>query len=654
MAKIVARRSSSAIFIGVFAVIGIIFLASSFALNADTSAPSTPKNFRWLNGCTQGSGFGTDSDTTDQQISLAWDAATDNVGVDHYDVYMDGGLRGSAAATSSPKYVDKNSPTNKAPGDLWPSSTHTYYIEAVDVAGNKSPDAIAIDNPCTATAETGAVIITAHTDADPSAPTAPTGVAATFHHTVSQPITVDLTWNASTDDFYVDHYDIYRDLHVIGHVSASLPLKFTDTTNTHSEADSKVLSENTTVKYLVQAVDEVKQSSISSNQVTIITDTAPPTMPSNLEVITVSDSSVSLGGHYTTLDGIQHTGWRPATDNFGVTGYNIYRNGKLITTQSYANGTTYYDSGLTPCVSYNYQVSAVDANSNESVKSNVVSAKTTGTCDKTPPVAPTNLAAAAKSAKQVDLSWTAATDNVGVTQYYIYRNNVLLARLGAVTSYSDTTTQGKSQYSYYVVAYDSAKNASPNSSPANVTTPSPADPTPPSAPQNLTLTAVSDGQINLTWGAASDNVGVVGYAIYRNGTLLTKVSAPATSFGNTGLPAAKQYKYYVKAYDASDNFSVASATQTISTPATTRQSHIQGFVTDNATSKGIKANVVITLNGSKHYFPTDSTGYYDVSYGINGTYNVVYTATNYAMQTWQISISTGLWLREPNVKLIHQ
>src|SRR5207248_7173559 len=96
------------------------------------------------------------------------------------------------------------------------------------------------------------------------------------------------------------------------------------------------------------------------------------------------------------------------------------------------------------------------------------------------------------------------------------------------TGLSPSTT-----YSYTVAAFDAAGNLSAQSSPANATTPAPPDTTPPSVPTGLRATAVSSSQINLSWAASSDNVGVSGYRVFRDGTQIATTSA--TSFPNTGL-----------------------------------------------------------------------------------------------------------------------
>lgn len=99
----------------------------------------------------------------------------------------------------------------------------------------------------------------------------------------------------------------------------------------------------------------------------------------------------------------------------------------------------------------------------------------TWTVDATAPAAPTNLTAVAASPFDVDLHWTAATDNTGVTGYRIYRDGQLLKEVGAVTSFSDAVL-GSSTHVYAVSALDAAGNESARSAEASVTTPTPPTP----------------------------------------------------------------------------------------------------------------------------------------------------------------------------------
>jgi Domain of unknown function (DUF4434)/Domain of unknown function (DUF5109)/F5/8 type C domain len=96
----------------------------------------------------------------------------------------------------------------------------------------------------------------------------------------------------------------------------------------------------------------------------------------------------------------------------------------------------------------------------------------TQTVETTPPTAPTSLTATAINSLTVNLSWTAATDNVGIAGYQVYRNGVLVTTLYQTSaSYSDTQLDPSTTYTYQLVAFDGAGNISAQSSSANATTP---------------------------------------------------------------------------------------------------------------------------------------------------------------------------------------
>src|SRR5207245_4515822 len=194
-----------------------------------------------------------------------------------------------------------------------------------------------------------------------------------------------------------------------------------------------------------------------------------------------------------------------------------------------------------------------------------VAGRTPPPADTTPPSTPTGLTAAAAGSTGANLSWSASTDNVGVTSYIVRRNGVQVAT-PATTSFGDTGLSAATTYSYTVAARDAAGNISPNSTSVSVTTASVADTTPPSTPTGLTGAAAGSTGANLSWNASTANVGVTGYIVRRNGT---QVATPATtSFGDTGLSAATTYSYTVAARDAAGNISPNSASASI-TPADT-------------------------------------------------------------------------------------
>lgn len=100
----------------------------------------------------------------------------------------------------------------------------------------------------------------------------------------------------------------------------------------------------------------------------------------------------------------------------------------------------------------------------------------------------------------------------------------------------------------------------------------PPDKTPPTAPTNFVATVVSSTQINLTWTASTDNVGVTGYEVDRcqgaNCSNFTQIATPTTtSFSDTGLAASTSYSYKVSASDAAGNVSAFSGVSSAMTKA---------------------------------------------------------------------------------------
>ena len=295
-----------------------------------------------------------------------------------------------------------------------------------------------------------------------------------------------------------------------------------------------------------------------------------PTSPTNLTAAAISGTQINLS-------------WTASTDNVGVTGYLIERcQGAGCSTFAQiaapaGTGTTYSDTGLTAGTSYSYRVRATDAASNLSGYSNTAS--TTTQADTQAPTSPTNLTAAAISGTQINLSWTASTDNVGVTGYLIERCQgagcstfaQIAAPAGTGTTYNDTGLTAGTSYSYRVRATDAASNLSGYSNTASTATQ--ADSQAPTSPTNLTAAAISGTQINLSWTASTDNVGVTGYLIERcqgaGCSTFAQIAAPAgtgTTYSDTGLTAGTSYSYRVRATDAASNLSAYSAIATASTP----------------------------------------------------------------------------------------
>ena len=180
------------------------------------------------------------------------------------------------------------------------------------------------------------------------------------------------------------------------------------------------------------------------------------------------------------------------------------------------------------------------------------------TGDTTPPTAPTNLAYTQNAGGAVTLTWTAATDDVGVTAYDVYANNALLTSVpGSALTYTDNPAATDS-VTYFVRARDAAGNQSPNS---NSVTRTGGTRTPPTAPSNLAYTQPQSGQVRLTWSASSDTVGVTGYNVYRNSTKIASVGGSTLTYTDS-VADTQTVSYYVTAINNASLESAPSNTVT--------------------------------------------------------------------------------------------
>jgi chitodextrinase len=89
---------------------------------------------------------------------------------------------------------------------------------------------------------------------------------------------------------------------------------------------------------------------------------------------------------------------------------------------------------------------------------------------------------------------------------------------------------------------------------------------PPTSPANLSGTAVDSATIQLSWTGSTDNLGVVGYKIFRDGKRVANVYDAATTFIDSGLRPGATYSYQIEAFDAAGNMSVESNSVTLTTP----------------------------------------------------------------------------------------
>jgi chitodextrinase len=182
------------------------------------------------------------------------------------------------------------------------------------------------------------------------------------------------------------------------------------------------------------------------------------------------------------------------------------------------------------------------------------------TSDIQAPTIPNSIVASNISANSMNLTWTASSDNVGVTAYDIYNGSMRITTVmdaGGVAApplkyYLTGLSDGKSHI-FSIKAIDAAGNVSAASPPLSVDT---LDSTPPTLPEKLILSNVTGTALTLNWAASTDNVGVIGYEVYRNGKLIgvTKL----TNYRISGLNDNALHSFAVRASDASKNKSASS------------------------------------------------------------------------------------------------
>lgn len=294
--------------------------------------------------------------------------------------------------------------------------------------------------------------------------------------------------------------------------------------------------------YTVEAIakDTSGNQSRSSILITInntATDTTAPSTPGNLQITENTYSAVTMK-------------WVASTDDTAVQEYIVYRNGLPYASTS---NTQYRDTNVKGSTSYKYEVSAKDAYGNESSRSNEVNITTPAPADTTPPSSPSNLVATNIESNSISLKWNAATDNVGVVGYYVYKDGAVIGNVSG-TSFIASNLAAATAHVFSVRAYDAASNVGEQVSATFTTAAAPENDTQaPSTPTNLSAAAVKNSQVNLKWSPSTDNSGFVEYYVYRNGSLI--MITTSISFGDARVNPNTHYTYTVRAVDKSANYS---------------------------------------------------------------------------------------------------
>ena len=312
---------------------------------------------------------------------------------------------------------------------------------------------------------------------------------------------VDLTWTSASDNTYVYGYRVFRDgkqIAVLGGDAVAFTATDVDP-GQHTFAVEAFDSASahgdgaTDIDRLTAGIGKPYGNTSARSTATVtMPDVKAPSVPGNLQV--TNPTNVDANG---TVTGTRNARvvFDPSTDDSGVAPtYEVYRDGVLLPTAVPAlNGQgkmLYIDQRLTQGQTYRYAVLAKDAQGNKSAKTPEVSV--TIAADS---VAPTFTGAPTASVpdihgKDVVISWQAATDDVGVTGYGVYRDGTKVAQLdGTVLSFRDVNL-APGTYKYKVDAVDSAGNRSDRAAQTAATGVIANDP--PSAGHNVTAYPARD------------------------------------------------------------------------------------------------------------------------------------------------------------------
>ena len=515
--------------------------------SSDRLAPSAPSGLRvaWA-----GAG----------SVSVTWNRSADNVAVKGYGLY-----RGSARVDSIPgtKYTFRQ---------LTCGMSYVLGVDAFDAAGNRSARAqvVAATSPCK----------------DLQAPPPP----GNLQQTGGTADTATISWSPPAGET-IGGYGVYLGTLQVGTTQS--------TAYTFSQ-----LACGTTREVGVDAYDLAgNRSPIATYFVTTAAcpDTQAPTAPGAVSQTGATASSMSLA-------------WGPASDNVGVAGYDVAVAGTTVRTSS----PSVQANGLACGTSYQVAVRAVDASGNRSAQTGATAATTacaphgptptspSPSPDASAPATPAGLAVGASTGTGITVSWQPSTDDLGVAGYGLYRNGARLANVTA-TSYTFGGLQCGASYELGVDAVDAAGNRSGMGRIVASAAPC-GDSTAPPAPTDLVATDRTETSIAVRWAQPTATTDVVGYRLYRGGTLVGETAGNTFTFA--GLTCATSYSLGVAARDAAGNQSAQTVTLavTLNCPDTTPPPAPTGLNASNVTQTGATLGWSASAGAALYGLSVNGTG----------------------------------------------
>jgi hypothetical protein len=226
-----------------------------------------------------------------------------------------------------------------------------------------------------------------------------------------------------------------------------------------------------------------------------------------------------------------------------VTGYHVHVKGPqgLSDPTLGADATSLVFGNLQVDATYEYSLTAQDLCGESAASVRLVRLN-----DTTPPSTPIVAQPAfIPASKAVSLSWVPSTDNIQIDHYQILRDGVPLGATDA-NVFTDAAPKQATTLNYVVRAVDTNGNIA-DSDARPVKIPDWTAPTPPVASAKANGTTVT-----VTWNAAADNVGVVGYDVLRDGRAVASMTGAVHKYIDRNVKAASHI-YVVRARDDAGN-----------------------------------------------------------------------------------------------------
>jgi acid phosphatase type 7 len=249
--------------------------------------------------------------------------------------------------------------------------------------------------------------------------------------------------------------------------------------------------------------------------------------------------------------------------------------------------------------------------------------ETTPAPDTSPPSSPVGLAVTGVTATSASVSWEASSDDVGVTGYSVYSDGTLIGS-SPEANFTLSGLMCDSSHDVAVDAYDAAGNRSAASAALTVATSACPDVLPPTAPANVHAVDATASTVSVVWDVSTDEVGVTGYRLYRDGAYIAATQLPEYTFGS--LDCGSGHELGVDAFDAAGNVS-ARATLTAATAACTSDAviAIAGDIAGDGTGDSATAALLDSLQPTAVLTAGDNaysdgslsqyTKYYDPTWG---------------------------------------